>query len=244
MSQSLFDLPYQECLSFQLEKDERCFVVGDIHGHFDKLISGIKENNITDKDILICNGDMINRHLDTPKVLDFLLTKSNVILVCGNHELSFLRIMNHIVVNGLNYKKAREDIIILNHYIEEMGGSWTKQLSFVKLFEYASLLSNKLVSSVEVDVMSTNKKIGIAHSGMYNYDWEYKENVEYNSWSFEQYNDIQQKKHKNIKGIDYAVFGHVPVEKKLISNNSIYIDTGSYNGYRNKLTFLNLEELK
>jgi len=244
LNQSLFESPYQECLSFQLEKNERCFIVGDIHGHFDKLLSGIKENGITDNDILICNGDMINRNLDTPKVLDFLLTKSNVILVCGNHELSFLDIMNHIAMNGLNYKKAREDIIILNQFVTEMGGAWTKQLSLVKLFEYASLLSSKLVSSVEIDVVLTGKKIGIAHSGMYNYDWDYKDNVEYNSWSLEQYNDILQKRHKKIKGVDYAIFGHVPVGDVLKSNNSIYIDTGSFNGYRNKLTFLNLNDLK
>lgn len=243
MSQSLFESPYQECLSFQLEKDERCFVVGDIHGHFDKLLSGIKEHGITDNDVLICNGDMINRHIDTPKVLDFLLTKPNVILVCGNHELSFLGIMNMISVNGLNYKKAREDITILNNYVSEMGGSWTNQLSLVKLFEYARLLSSKLVSSVEIDVILTGKKIGIAHSGMYNYDWDYKENVEYNSWSIDQYNDVLQKKHKEIKGIDCAIFGHVPVEKILKSNNSIYIDTGSFNGYRNKLTFLNINNI-
>lgn len=244
MSQSLFDSPYQECLSFDLEKDERCFVVGDIHGHFDKLISGIKEAGITDNDILICNGDMINRHLDTPKVLDFLLTKPNIILVCGNHELSFLNIMNMISINGLNYKKPREDITILNAYVSEMGGAWTNQLSLVKLFDYARLLSAKLVSSVEIDVIETGKKIGVCHSGMYNYDWSYKEEVPYNSWSFEQYSDIKQKKHQVVKGIDYVIFGHVPVNDITQSNNSIYIDTGSFNSYKNKLTFLDLKKLK
>lgn len=54
----------------------RDFIVGDLHGHYSKLIEGLKKINFdTEKDRLFCVGDLVDRGSEIEECLMLLKEK-------------------------------------------------------------------------------------------------------------------------------------------------------------------------
>lgn len=225
-------------LNESFNENDNVFVIGDVHGKYDALMDAILENKIQDSDYLIFNGDLINKGKDSIKVLDYVLTRPRTILILGNHEYSFIDLMDNIFKNKLNYKSV-DNITSYQLYKESMSAKWMDSLGLVKLKEYADLILEKSYLCAEIQTLKY--KYGIVHAEVPKYDWNcILDNFNQAIWSFNNFNDIEFNKHKNIKNIDFAIFGHVPVEKPFKSFNSIYIDTLNFNS-NGKLTFLKLK---
>ena len=74
--------------SVKVEKD-KVVIFGDIHGCYEPIKTYFENNPFDDNTCYIFVGDYIDRGLQNKEVLEFLLTiysKSNVILLEGNHE--------------------------------------------------------------------------------------------------------------------------------------------------------------
>jgi serine/threonine protein phosphatase 1 len=70
----------------------REFVMADIHGHYDKLVSCLKAVEFDySKDLLIQLGDVVDRGPDTFKCVEELLKIENKVLIRGNHDDSWFR---------------------------------------------------------------------------------------------------------------------------------------------------------
>ena len=69
---------------------KKVFVIGDIHGCFDVLNNFFNDYDINDtSNLFIFIGDYVDRGIQNDKVIRFLLdnyTRSNVVLIEGNHE--------------------------------------------------------------------------------------------------------------------------------------------------------------
>ena len=68
----------------------RDFIVGDLHGHYSKLIEGLNKINFdTEKDRLFCVGDLVDRGSEVEECL-MLLREKWFFSVMGNHEYMVL----------------------------------------------------------------------------------------------------------------------------------------------------------
>ena len=80
---------------------QKIFAIGDIHGRLDKLLSLMDKIPIKPAcDTLVFIGDYIDRGSDGPAVVDFVLALKeqcpNLVCLCGNHEIMFLRYLDGI----------------------------------------------------------------------------------------------------------------------------------------------------
>ena len=62
------------------------YVVGDIHGEYDRFIEIIKKIQLKDSDSLYILGDIVDRGSHPIKTLLKLMEMPNVICLVGNHE--------------------------------------------------------------------------------------------------------------------------------------------------------------
>lgn len=87
------------------------YIIGDIHGYFDKLLSLINviEAELQDEDIVIFLGDYIDRGPESFEVIEYLIEfskKRHTVFLKGNHEDMLLRylkgenIRDMYIVNG------------------------------------------------------------------------------------------------------------------------------------------------
>lgn len=67
------------------------YVMSDIHGEYDKFISMLEKINFNDNDKLYILGDVIDRGKDSIKCLQYIMQKSNIQMILGNHEEMALR---------------------------------------------------------------------------------------------------------------------------------------------------------
>lgn len=67
------------------------YVVSDIHGELDRLISLMDMIDFSDKDVLYILGDVVDRGSDGIKILQYIMDKKNIRMLLGNHEYMCLR---------------------------------------------------------------------------------------------------------------------------------------------------------
>lgn len=82
-SESLKKIPYKRVLA-----------IGDIHGHYSEFISLYKKLEVTDEDLIILLGDLIQGGEENLKMLRWAMaakSKKNVIILMGNAEDDFLK---------------------------------------------------------------------------------------------------------------------------------------------------------
>ena len=67
------------------------YVISDVHGHYTEFIRLLKKVRFCEGDKLYLLGDVVDRGTENLKMLEFCRSRSNVILLKGNHELFMQR---------------------------------------------------------------------------------------------------------------------------------------------------------
>ncbi|WP_216823471.1 metallophosphoesterase [Niastella vici] len=114
----------------------RKFVIGDIHGCYDELIELTEKVGLTDNDMLISLGDIVDRGNKSKEVYDYFLNRPNSKVLMGNHERKhqngILSYAQEIVkvqfgdeyeeflkwLNSLEYYYETEEAIIIHAFYE------------------------------------------------------------------------------------------------------------------------------
>lgn len=69
----------------------RTLIVGDIHGCHAELLELCDRAALSEGDVLISVGDVVDRGPEPGAVIDLLRTRPNTIVLCGNHERKHVR---------------------------------------------------------------------------------------------------------------------------------------------------------
>lgn len=204
---------------FDKNLNGRDFVVGDIHGDFNKLYQKLVSVNFNfENDRLFGLGDTIDRGPESIEILNWLNYKW-FFTTFGNHE-----IMMREYHNKIDWQKD----------YPKHGGQWFIDLDYDKKIEILNKLQN-LPLVFEVDTI--NGKFGIVHAEVPCSDWiEFKFNLQehsYNAiWSFDKaHRRIKGWNRFNIENIDYVVHGHYTIPEPLLIENVFQIDTNKFGDF-------------
>jgi len=95
----------------------KTYVIGDIHGEYDKLEKVLELSKFDyDNDLLIGLGDIVDRGANWIKCVDILLKIKNRIDIRGNHDAVFL----HYIKTGMNMFRGMYGSGITIHQYEEL----------------------------------------------------------------------------------------------------------------------------
>ena len=214
----------------------RDFVVSDLHGCYDLLMSNMKRVNFdTTKDRLFIVGDLIDRGTQNKECLS-LLTEPYVFAIMGNHEYMLLNYINGIEV----------DLFLYN------GGDWVLQEFYDYLLTVKPLLE-QLPIMLETTV--EGKSIGFVHADIK--DWTSNKQIlqdsdinstdPFSTHNYETMSLLWSRTRISIKdtspttGIDLVFLGHTPLHEITTLSNNIYIDTGAvFEG--GKMSFIEIKD--
>ena len=239
------------CKSFIFENKEykRLFVMGDLHGKYDKAIDVLRQVDIQDDDLLIMLGDYTDRGKQNIKCENLMLQlfkQDNVRCLMANHEfmlIEHMMIMTHRVTKKVLRLKELDtltdeqwDIII--DYMKDLtydgdiyhfnGGTATLDEvneSNIELFKQYLKTIVKLPKKIRLTV--GDQEYFIVHAGI-----DPKVNL-----SEQNINDllwIRESFYNQYDGDAIIVIGHTPVQSIFddniphFRNNIIFNDTGSF----------------
>lgn len=97
-----------------LNDRERVFFVGDIHGDSKLFEHAVNFLGLSEKDYLVCTGDLIDRGEASVDVLTRVLMSTNMTSVLGNHD--------HFMVKAMNNRKMSNFALWYQN-----GGYWAEQ---------------------------------------------------------------------------------------------------------------------
>lgn len=210
-------------LSISRNKKGRDFVVGDIHGQFELLLSEMKRVGFKEKkDRLFSVGDIIDRGPDSLSCLQ-LLDAPWFYMVRGNHEQMMID-----SVLGKGWKSWR------NEY-----GRWARKLEKSEIKKWAKRLRK---CPVAMTVNHGDFKFGLCHAEPDGRFWKKtRKNPESAQPMMWGRRVLRSGYRKRVKGVDITIHGHTPLDEPRWVANRYFIDTGAGNGDR--LTLRNVADI-
>ena len=89
-------------------------VVGDIHGCYFELQTLLDKAGLSDDDLIIGLGDIVDRGPETPQVLDFFQNTHKVRALMGNHERKHVRAARGEIKLAISQQISRQQLGV--HY--------------------------------------------------------------------------------------------------------------------------------
>lgn len=222
----LANTPHSRLVTFTKNSQGKDYIVGDIHGHYDRLMSQLHELNFDFScDRLFCVGDLIDRGPDSAKVLA-MLAEPWFFSLLGNHE--------YFMLSGLKYNNSKHKMLWLQN-----GGEWiasSNPSQWSTWFEHLA----QLPIAIQLEGQD-GKSYGLLHADFPSNDWAHYsdfEQAELETCIWSRRNFASRSDHV-VAGIDYLVHGHNSTNnivngesEALPLGNRLYIEPGAYKGVR------------
>lgn len=204
----------------------RDFIVGDIHGMFDCLRSGLVDVSFNpSRDRLISVGDLVDRGSESLMCLGLLMNPW-FYAVRGNHEEMMIDAMR-----GGDRALWRSN-----------GGRWADEFDKRALRRIAARA--RMMPQVLTLELKTGARIGIVHAECPVADWHDIDRTEKDAalnkrmiWGRSVLNQLEPPLTRNI---DLTIHGHTPLDAPRRHGNALFIDTGCC--YSGALTILEANE--
>mgnify|MGYP002332598652 CR=1 FL=1 len=185
---------------------KKTYVVGDLHGCYDEFIKLSNQIGITDNDLIISLGDVVDRGNKSLELYNYFKNRDNAIVLMGNHERKHLR-------GVLSYSQE----IVKVQFADEYNNfkEWLKTLPYYyetddAIIIHAFFEHDKALSEQKEEVLSGTT------SGSRYLEAKYEEGKYWSDY------------YKGGKAIIYG--HHVVGEIPKIKNNTYGIDTGACHG--------------
>lgn len=211
----------------------RDFVVGDIHGCFDKLRQALNDVAFNEaRDRLFSVGDLVDRGTQSDESIDWI-AKPWFHAVRGNHEQM-----------AIGVAAGRHD---LSSYLVN-GGAWFMGMTEDRQRLYAEIFDGLPIA---IEIETSAGLVGVIHADLGDYtDWHEFTAALGSATSNNQRHRLREIALWSRTRISYGVttpidgvravyVGHTPVDEVKRLGNVIYIDTGAVFG--KKLTVVQLE---
>lgn len=183
----------------------RHIIIGDIHGCIDELHDLLDKLAVTDDDVVISVGDLVDRGPDSPAVVRWFRDRANAIVLMGNHERKHVR-------GVLTYAQEITRLQFGERYREAVA--WMTSLPYFlelpdAIVVHAAAMPGMLLADQKEEVLcgstAGEKELDQALAGT--------------RW------------HERWSGPKPIVFGHHVVEQPLVRPGHVYgIDTGACHG--------------
>lgn len=231
-------------------ENKRLFFVGDLHGAYDLYEKGCKELGITQNDIVISLGDLIDRGKKNFKCVMEFTQKENRYAIKGNHE--------DLMIKGM--VEGNRDYFgcwMLNGgdtTWDELGGeNGSMALAYILQGLPVTLEvehKGKIYACVHAGIPHFNRKESswqdVVNKALVDIDYQTELMWDRSVIDEEKYhtrNGVSPEKYiPNVDGVDFVFHGHTVIEKPIVINNRVYMDTGGF--FNSKLTFAWCEDSK
>jgi len=196
----------------------KTFVIGDLHGCYDEFIELSNQIGITENDLVISLGDIVDRGNKSVELFHYFKNRANSIVLMGNHERKHLR-------GILSYSQEIVKVQFADEYSDFV--KWIEKLPYYYETEGAIIVHaffehDKKLQDQKQEVLSGTT------SGSKYLENKYEEGKFWTDY---------------YTGKKSIIYGHQVVGKDpKIYNNTYGIDTGACHG--GKLTILELPGFK
>lgn len=205
------------------------FVVGDIHGRFDRLQAALNQINFDPRvDRLFSVGDLLDRDPRSALALDWL-RQPWFKAILGNHELLYLhwRSLRHDLRKRANFEEKQ-------YFLPQNGGAWvadhTESLHGPLEEALGKLPTLRALATREGETLllvHAQLPDGCRWPQMLTDDWPAARRDEL-AWGRSRWLSRETAPAPHIPGVAAVVVGHTTVRTPTVLGSMLYLDTGAW----------------
>lgn len=133
------------------------YVMSDIHGYYDKFLEMLEKINFTDDDTMIILGDVIDRGPLGITMLKDIMSRKNMIMTMGNHELMMIQ---SLLGEGDEYQEK-----CVENWIQVNGGHETMlEVDLMSDEELAEIMEFIIKLPTAIDLTVNDRKFHLVHA--------------------------------------------------------------------------------
>ncbi|CAL1286618.1 unnamed protein product [Larinioides sclopetarius] len=171
-----YNIPLPQVLHRQLdssflEQFEEIFVIGDIHGCFDELVTLLDEANIVGDNVLkLFVGDLVNKGPKSIEVLDLVRNSKSMLAVRGNHDEVVLK--EYFNAQKSDYQLKEKNLWIKN--LSDENARFLTELPYtISLPSLNAIIVHAgLVPGVPLEINDPTNMVRMRNIIMTDYFWE------------------------------------------------------------------------
>lgn len=210
---------------------ENVYVIGDVHGCFDQLMS-LEQKIYAEKksseqdDLIITLGDYVDRGPRSADVIEHLLAppEANFERICllGNHELAMLDYLeNRLPLQSWMRLGGTQTLLSYGIDIDRLETLYSKSKQVDEKIRELVPNSHKQFLK-DLPILIQTRRFLFVHAGI-------RPNVDIEDQKDHDLITIRDEFYKNADLSDYIVIhGHTPVKSPQLKTNRLNIDTGAY----------------
>lgn len=148
------------------------YVLGDVHGRYDKYQAMLEKIHFCDDDVLYVLGDVIDRGPDGVRILQDMMLRPNVIPLLGNHELLAAASLPWLLSEITEESLAKLDQAHLGAFQDWMrngGGPTLKALGALSQEERRDILDYLREFSLYEELEVNGRSFVLVHGGLGNF---------------------------------------------------------------------------
>ncbi|MBR0138899.1 MAG: serine/threonine protein phosphatase [Firmicutes bacterium] len=145
------------------------YVIGDIHGEFDQLTELLAKMDPGPDDTVYVLGDVVDRGPDPVKVLKYLMSHENMVLIAGNHELMALQCMKFLLkdINEENIASVTDlDLQMLADWRINGCDTTLRDLKALDPAERRDILEYIADADTYEDIRAGGRRFVLVHAGL------------------------------------------------------------------------------
>ena len=209
-------------LVLNIPDDKNLYFVGDIHGQYDLYKRTLNEYGISDNDVVISVGDLIDRGPKTAATLFEFLFDENRYAIIGNHEAMCLYAPSDKEWRNIWMNNGGKE------FLDEVGSTG---VNFFR--DYIAQLP------LVIEVNHRGKKIGVVHAAvpLRHTNWtdfctevqtgsqQIMDDIHWSTDTFRYCRSNNVPMAPRIQDVDYVFSGHTAINDPLVYGNRIWIDS-------------------
>lgn len=215
------------------------YVMGDIHGCYDKYEEMLKRIRFSDDDTLFVLGDVVDRGPEPVKVLRDMAMRGNVYPILGNHEIMMLDVLEPLLVEITedNWSTHLTGELLHKFSLWQINGGdvTARQMRALPEEERRDLLDYVKEFPLYEAVDAGDKTFLLVHAGLGNYRADKK----LREYTAEELAFMRPELDRVYYGDDVIVVaGHTPTKvfgdrwEIVRSGNAVFVDCGAVYGGR------------
>ena len=142
------------------------YCISDIHGEYDSWLKMLEKIGFSEQDTMYIIGDAVDRGPKPLTLLKDILSRPNVVMLAGNHELSAVLLLKYLIYGGRKQDLSDRTMLDILLWQSDGGSSTLAEFRQLSVMERTDIVAALTELELHAEVRAGGRGYILVHAGL------------------------------------------------------------------------------
>ena len=142
------------------------YCISDIHGEYDSWLKMLEKTGFSEQDTMYIIGDAVDRGPKPLTLLKDILSRPNVVMLAGNHELSAALLLKYLIYGGRKQDLSDRTMLDILLWQSDGGSSTLAEFRQLSVMERTDIVAALSELELHAEVRAGGRDYILVHAGL------------------------------------------------------------------------------